>query len=175
VNDLGRGLLVCEMVGMLLEQPKVEMAQLWNTRWVSHPTVRWPELLDPRAPSLWDALDEQNQLRPTGTALSIWSKFLNEQVVRASDAYRIRSFASYSPSNGRLSILLINKDASVRNLTIAVHGLSRLVAASRWVWEGDGAADQHPTWSGPHELTPESDEIRLALPADSLTLVEVNR
>jgi hypothetical protein len=55
-----------------------------------------------------------------------------------------------------------------------VHGLVRLDTACRRVWQGDGPADQHPMWSGPHDLEPDGDEIRLALPADSLTVVEVN-
>ncbi len=153
-----------DIFGTLLEIAQVEMAQLWNTRWVSH---------DPDTPSLWDAVDDDNQLQPTGRALAIWSRFLNEQMVHIEDGRRIRTFASYSPCSGRLSLFLTNKDADPQQLTVALKGYGRPTSAQRWLWRGEGPQDFHPTWSGPDTAALTNHEIALDLPADSLTVVEL--
>jgi hypothetical protein len=164
VNDLGHGLVVFDIFGTLLEIGRIENAQLWNTRWVSR---------DPDTPSLWDAVDDYNQLQPTGRALAIWSRFLGERMVGVSEPGRMRTFASYAPSSRRLSVFIINKDTMERRATVTLKGLPRPGDAQRWVWHGDGPGDRRPVWAGPEKVAVSGGRVELALPADSLTVVEV--
>lgn len=164
VNDLGHALVVFDIFGTLLEVPEVDMAQLWNTRWVSHA---------PDTPSLWDAVDDANRLQPTGRALAIWSQFLGEQMVHISEPPRMRTFASYSPEAGRLSVFLINKDVSERGITLALPSVAASDAARRWLWSGEGPEDRRPEWSGPMETRTAGGDVRVSLPRDSLTVIEL--
>jgi alpha-N-arabinofuranosidase len=164
VNDLGHGLVVFDIFGTLLEIPQVDMAQLWNTRWVTH---------DPETPSLWDAVDDDNRLQPTGKALAIWSQFLNDRMVRITEADRLRTFASYSPDSACLSLFLMNKDVSARQVSVALQGYPAPTSAQQWLWSGKGPDDFHPVWSGPDTISVSGDKVELTLPPDSLSVVDL--
>jgi alpha-N-arabinofuranosidase len=164
VNDLGHALVDFDIFGTLLELDRVDMAQLWNTRWVTPP---------PDTPSLWDAVDDSNQLQPTGTALSIWSRFLNDTMVRITEPARMRTFASYSADSGRLSVFLINKDVSSRDVALVATEPHGAHSARLWAWRGHGPDDLRPIWSGPEPLPVQGGDIRLSLPPDSLTVIEL--
>jgi len=163
VNDLGHGLVVFDIFGTLLEIGRIENAQLWNTRWVHH---------DPETPSLWDAMDDMNQLQPTGKALAIWGQFLGEQMLEASEPKRTRTFATYTPSSKRLAVCMINKDMTAREVTIAPKGLGA-GKAQVWRWQGDGPDDRKPVWAGPEGAAVRDGRATVSLPADSLTVVEL--
>ncbi|MFB3881881.1 MAG: alpha-L-arabinofuranosidase [Armatimonadota bacterium] len=164
VNALGHGLVVFDIFGTLLEIGRIENAQLWNTRWVTH---------DPNTPSLWDAVDDMNQLQPTGRALAIWSQFLGEQMVQVSEPKRMRTFATYSPASKRLAVCVINKDEKPREVSVAVKGSA--AGAQVWRWQGTGPNDFTPVWSGPEKAAIKGGAIEVSLPSDSLTVVEVKR
>ena len=164
INNLGHALVLFDIIGSLLEHPRLDMAQVWNTRWVSH---------KPDEPSLWDAVDDCNQLQPTGRALAIWTRFVGDQMVRIGQAERVRAFASYSPAAPRLTIFLLNKDAVTRDVSVALAGYRRARVARRWTWSGEGPEDLRPTWSDAERLPVSRGEVALALPADSLTVVEL--
>jgi alpha-L-arabinofuranosidase len=162
-NDLGHGLVVFDLFGTLLEIERLDMAQLWNTRWVSH---------SPNVPSLWDAVDDHNQLQPTGRALAIWSQFLNTQMVHSSEPRRMRTFASHSPDGGRLCAFLLNKDARERKAKVVVRNHDNALSARRWVWQGESPEDRRPTWSGLETVDASESGIELTLPPDSLSVLE---
>ncbi len=164
VNDLGHALVAFDIFGTLLELDRVDMAQLWNTRWVSHP---------PDTPSLWDAVDDDNRLQPTGAALAIWSRFLKDTMVHITQPARMRAFASCSADGGRLSAFLINKDIASREAVLAAKGSLSIGSARGWTWRGEGPDDQRPVWSGPDPLPVRGGEVGLSLPPDSLTVVEL--
>jgi alpha-L-arabinofuranosidase len=161
VNDLGHALVVFDIFGTLLTLERVDMAQLWNTRWVSHP---------PDAPSLWDAVDDDNRLQPTGTALAIWSRFLESHMVEVSEPPRMRTFASHSPETSALSVFLTNKDTVEREVALQIKNGGKPQAARHWVWQGDGPEDRNPSWSGPMDAPRLGDTLQLCLPPDSLTV-----
>jgi len=166
VNDLGHALVAFDIFGTLLVNDTIDMAQLWNTRWVSH---------QPDTPSLWDAVDDLNQLQPTGKALAIWSQFLGEQMVAVQEPELTRTFASYSPERERLSVFVINKADRRRQLRLRVRGYRLARSARVWQWAGAGPDDRQPVWSGPARAPVRRDELEVSLPPDSLTVVELRR
>lgn len=60
VNDLGHALVLFEILGQHLLHPKVDMAEVWNTRWTS-----------PAENQLWNTLNEKNGLNATGQAIAL--------------------------------------------------------------------------------------------------------
>ena len=166
VNSFGHALVTFDIFGTLLELDRIDNAQLWNTRWVSH---------KPDTPSLWDAVDDLNQLQPTGKVLAIWSRFFNEQMVAVSEPTRMRTFASYSPQSGRLSLFLINKDVASREFAVKLANFRSAKSARRWLWSAPSPDGFHPTWQGPKRVPVNADEIRVSLPPDSLTILALRK
>jgi len=166
VNDLGHGLVVFDIFGTLLEIGRIENAQLWNTRWVSHPAD---------TPSLWDAVDDMNQLQPTGKALAVWSQFLGEQMVAVSEPRRMRTFASYSPKREKLSVFLVNKDSASRKAVVVLRDYREARSAKRWLWSGQGPDDRQPSWVGPKRMAVSGNEMKVEMPPDSLSVIELRR
>jgi hypothetical protein len=163
INDLGHGLVVFDIFGTLLEIGRIDNAQLWNTRWVSHP---------PDTPSLWDAVDDMNGLQPTGRALAIWSQFLGEQMVAVSEPRRMRTFATHTPGSGRLAVCIINKEAKAREVSVALKGAGE-AQAQVWSWQGEGPDDRQPVWAGPEKVAVRAGSVEVSLLGDSLTVVDV--
>jgi alpha-N-arabinofuranosidase len=159
VNDLGHALVAFDLFGTFLETEPIDMAQLWNTRWVSHPDT----------PSLWDAVDDYNRLQPTGQALAIWSRYLGDEMIRLSEPPRMRTFASRDAKTGRLAVFLLNKDRDAREVELELP--LKPASARRATFRGTGPEDFHPTLTDPTPIP--HDPVRVELPPDSLTIIEV--
>ena len=139
VNDLGHALVLFDIFGAHLSSPKVAFTELWNTRWSGNDTVT--------TPALWDALDKQNELQATGRATAIWGQFLKETLVSSSSTATVRTYATYSPSTGQLTVFLINKDTVAHSTSVTIKAGSASFAVDTWIFSGQDADDLHPTWA----------------------------
>lgn len=104
LNNLGHALVLFEMIGAHLLHPKVDMLNVWNTRW-NHNRDEMPE-------ELWDALDSNNEPNPTGHAIAAWGRHILDTMVGAESAGGLRIFASTSADRRRLSVFALNKTKS---------------------------------------------------------------
>jgi alpha-N-arabinofuranosidase len=139
LNDMGHAVALFDAFGAHLRNPKVAFTQLWNTRWLGNDTAT--------TPSLWDALDKYNELQATGRAVAIWSQFLKETLVVSSSTAMVRSYSTHSPSTGKLTIFLINKDTVSRETALAIKNAGTQFTVDTWVFRGQGASDHNPTWT----------------------------
>ena len=161
-NTLGHALVLLDMLAQAVSDPRVVTAQIWATRWLNN--VNNPEL--------WDALDARNNLLPTGMALKILAGHLGTRIVATTDAPEIRTFATRNDKTNTLDLLLINKDAS-RPAVIRVQGARPGKTATSVVWAGNGPDDQAPQLHGQRAVPVADGQLRLTLPAVSLTIVSV--
>ena len=164
-NDMGHALALFDMFGAHLANPKVVFTQLWNTRWSGNDTAT--------TPALWDALNRQNDLQATGRATAIWGAFLKEQLVRSSNTAMVRSYATYSASNGRLSVFLINKDTAPRTATVTIYSGSPRFTAEVSVFAGLGTHDLYPTWLHHGTIGSAENAITVSLAPVSVTVLDV--
>jgi hypothetical protein len=139
LNDMGHALALFDAFGAHLRNPKVAFTQLWNTRWLGNDTAT--------TPSLWDALDKYNELQATGRSVAIWSQFLKETLVASSSTAMVRSYSTYSPSTGKLTIFLVNKDTVSRGTALTIKNAGTTFTVDTWVFSGQGAGDLNPTWT----------------------------
>jgi alpha-N-arabinofuranosidase len=139
LNDMGHALALFDAFGAHLRNAKVAFTQLWNTRWLGNDTAT--------TPSLWDALDKYNELQATGRSVAIWSQFLKETLVASSSTAMVRSYSTYSPSTGKLTIFLINKDTVSRGTALTIKNAGTTFTVDTWVFSGQGASDLNPTWT----------------------------
>jgi alpha-N-arabinofuranosidase len=165
VNDLGHALVLFDIFGAHLSNPKVAFAQLWNTRWSGNDTAT--------TPALWDALDKRNQLQATGRATAIWGQFLKEKLVSSSSTAKIRSYSTHSPSSGKLSVFLINKDTLAHSTSVTINGSGGDFTVDTWVFSGDGAEDLQPTWARHGEGSKAGNRIAITLAPVSITILDL--
>ena len=152
--------MLFEMIGAQLIHPKVDSAQVWNTRWLS-----------PTSNDLMNTLDQDNGLRPTGRALAIWGQFLQSAMVQSTSTSAIRTFASYNPTDGQLSIFLVNKDLAAHPTTLNIANYRSSYQASQWELRGDGPADLAPTWGSVRDFSGSGSFLAITLDPVSITVL----
>jgi alpha-N-arabinofuranosidase len=164
-NDLGHALVLFDLFGAHLANPRVAYAQLWNTRWSGNETAA--------TPVLWDAFDKYNQLQASGQAAAVWGQFLKERLVSSSSTAMVRSYATYSPKSGKVSVFLINKDTVARPTSVTLNSTSGMFRIDTWIFSGHGADDVHPTWVHHGENWKAASPLSVTLPAVSVTVLDV--
>jgi alpha-L-arabinofuranosidase len=165
LNDMGHALALFDAFGAHLRNPKVAFTQLWNTRWLGNDTAT--------TPSLWDTLDKYNDLHATGRSLAIWGQFLKEKLVASSSTPTVRSYATYSPSTGKLTIFLINKDTLSRGTSVVMKNGGTNFTLDTWVFRGTGASDLYPNWSRQSASASAGTVIPVTLDPVSITVLDI--
>ncbi len=156
LNDLGHAVVLFDILGEHLLLPYVDMAQVWNTRWLS-----------PEPPSLWDALGPQNELRPTGIALELWNQHLKDTLVQVDAALPLKAYASLG-DDGSVSLFIINREMEKQGA--ALKGLPDK-AALTWTFTGTGPYDQKPVVTQ-GSAAPSGGSLEMELPPVSVTVLE---
>jgi len=163
VNDLGHALVLFEIIGQHLLHPKVDMAQVWNTRWVS-----------PTEKQLWNTLDENNEFNATGHAVAIWGQNIQTHMVEATGSESVRAFASASPEDGLLSVFLINKMYTPREISLNLLNYSQSWKGKWSILQGQNPEDNDPIYSSQMALTGRGGNIHLSLPPVSISVIVIH-
>ncbi|MEA5087777.1 alpha-L-arabinofuranosidase [Solidesulfovibrio sp.] len=161
-NTLGHALVLFDMLGQAVSDPRVVTVQIWATRWLHNDDK----------PELWDALDGKNEPLPTGMAVKLLARGLGDRVVAASDAPGVRTVAACDDRNKRLTVYLINKDAA-RDVDVRITGETAGASAAHEVYSGKGADDHKPRLAREASVPLREGQARLRLPAESLTILTV--
>lgn len=161
-NTLGHALVLLDMMGQAISDPRVVTAQIWATRWMQNDVK----------PELWDALDGKNNLLPTGTAVKLLAGNLGTSLVAAIDTPAVRAIVTRNDRTEEMTVFLINKDAA-RDVVVHLDGGRPGVAATRTVWSGVGPDDQHPRLRQDTPVKIAKGEARLSLPPVSLTILSL--
>jgi len=161
-NTLGHALVLFDMMGQAISDPRVVTAQIWATRWLQNDVK----------PELWDALDGKNNLLPTGLAVKLLAEHLGTRLVAATDTASVRSVVTQNDRTEELTVFLINKDKT-KDVVVHLDGGRPGVQASHTVWSGTGPDDQHPTLRQEAAIKIVKGDIRLALPPVSLTILSL--
>jgi len=163
INDLGHALVLADMVGSALLLPMVDMLCVWNTRWINNGTRG----------SLWDALDPDNGLAPTGQVIAAWGNNLLDDMVEATATGPVRAYASASASRARLSVFLVNKGASPVAATVRFGETKGTVRGTMRTMTGTGPDDTAPHWLPPAPAFLASGRLVSALPPHSFSVASL--
>lgn len=104
-SSFGHGLVLVEILALAAQEPRLDAAVVWNTRWVNNA----------RSPQLWDAISGDDRLLPTGLALRTVSTLLRGTLFRV-EPLPPGVFALASREGTEVRLLLINR--SPRALTL---------------------------------------------------------
>jgi alpha-L-arabinofuranosidase len=162
VNDLGHALVLFEILGQHLLHPRVDQAQVWNTRWVK-----------PAEKQLWNTLDENNQFNATGHAVAIWGQHLLDEMVAATSDGPVRCFASYAPESRALNLFIINKGLSTQPAALTLSGSHQSWTGEWWALTGNSPEDPSPEYKRIGGVEARSSSLLLDLPPLSISVVKL--
>ncbi len=136
-NDLGHAIVIFDMAGQVLCEPRIRCAMFWTTRWME----------DMVANRRCYSLGPKNEIMPVGMPLVIWHQFLRKQIVGAVSPRGCQSFASFEPTTGRLSVFVINKGTTERTFDIHINGGAAFDRCDGYLFAGKGPEDTRPKFS----------------------------
>lgn len=165
-NDLGHALVVFDLIGDWLLDPKIDMAEMWNSRWTHNDTKGKHEI--------YDAVDADNNLLPTGLSLELWSEFLKDQMNEATSSDpAIRCFASSSKDGRKWSLFLLNPCSKVVDVVVPKGEVDFGVTPLCAIFSGTGPEDAKPQIQNVvAQLQPQGDAgLACSLPPVSVTVI----
>jgi alpha-L-arabinofuranosidase len=161
VNDLGHALVLFEILGQHLLHPRVDQAQVWNTRWVN-----------PAEKQLWNTLDENNQFNATGHAVAIWGQHLLEEMVEATSDGSVRCFASCDPERRAFNLFVINKALSNQTVALTISGPDQSWTGEWWALTGSSPEDPAPEFKHMGGVEANNSSLLLDLPPVSISVIK---
>jgi alpha-N-arabinofuranosidase len=159
-NDMGHALCTFEMTGKQLQQPQIEFSQFWNTRWINNDSIE---------NSVFDALDKNGNFNANGYALMIWGNFLGEQMVKSTTSLHVRTFASYSPDEGRLYVYLMNMLEKPQSVLLVMRDYEVESVLQAMELAGNSPDDVDPVW---RECGMPADPLEVTVSGTSITVLE---
>ncbi|MEJ7769517.1 MAG: hypothetical protein WKF89_16985, partial [Chitinophagaceae bacterium] len=127
INDVGHALVTAEIIGQSLESERVESLIFWNTRWITNVTA--PE-------HVFDAFNRNSNLNANGLLLSVMGNNILSNMVSISDQGLLKTFAFYDKVQGKLNVIIINKDNISQPVNVSVSGFLTSPSLARWDYSG---------------------------------------
>lgn len=144
-NDMGHAIVNFDMTGQLLQEPLLEFACFWNTRWIDNET----ECSD------HDALDKDGNLTPTGMSVKLWNDYIGNRVVACESERPLVAYASVSEAGDRLYLGIVNKGGREVNASLELmegYSCARLIRAEEYY--GTSPEDTRPVLASRDESSP---------------------
>ena len=116
VNDLGHALLLFEILAQYITyDPDIDFEEVWTTRWIDNNKTGIP-------PSIFDMLNNRNELNATGVAMALLNHGLLTKMVQVSIPSSDGMITGYATSNeaGKLNVFIVNRDLHSRRITLAL-------------------------------------------------------
>ena len=85
----------------------------------------------------------------------------------------VRSYSTYSPSTGKLTVFLINKDILGRGTSVVIKNGGTKFTVDTWVFAGQGASDLYPKWTRPSASAGAGTLIPVTLDPVSITVLDI--
>ena len=123
--DMGHAMCNFDILGKLLEQPKMAAGCFWNTRWMLEPNP-WPG---------FNAFDNNNNFHPIAYSVSVGANHLYPEMVECStDLNTLIAYSTYSRDEKAAYVYLINQ-GSDEDVSNSIWKGGKLVLSRVWpVW-----------------------------------------
>jgi hypothetical protein len=158
-------------MGQLLQSPDCYMSLFWNTINVYEGDG-----------SVFNALMRDNTLSAIGIALTIWSRFLEDDMVKTSTTAESNDLKdTQSPSMVRcyasktegkvLNVILVNKDIRATHIELALYHLNLTDRqGEKWIYQGTSPTDKNPMWGKVGWIKADSETFATTLDPVSVTV-----
>jgi alpha-N-arabinofuranosidase len=163
-NDVGHALVSAEILGQSLRTPEVESMVFWNTRWIDNLTKPF---------DIYDALNKNSGTNANGLMLSAMGNSILPQMVKTTDAGKVKTFAFYDNISSKLNVILINKDNVSTAANVSVTGFITTPSCVRWEYKGADMNDTQPTYSYKDSVSLGGYPYTISLPRNSITILKM--
>ncbi|BCM92617.1 intracellular exo-alpha-(1-_5)-L-arabinofuranosidase [Abditibacteriota bacterium] len=138
-NSMGHALVTFETLGQLMQEPRIESAMVWTTRWVNDAEA---------SQSQWYGLGPRNEIMPTGRAVALWGQFAQEKMVAVEGGVgQFRAYATRSTDNSTVTVWIVNRGhEAVSDLKVTIDSPKSYHRAEIWRLSGTGPDDTEPKW-----------------------------
>jgi alpha-L-arabinofuranosidase len=170
-NDMGHAMLLFEMIGQFLWfDPDASIVELWNTRWIENDNSSKPS-------SLFDALDRENKLNPSGRVLAIWDSMLGKKIVKAywpGGDDMVTAYATLDPASGTLNVFLVNRDQKPRKTKLQLEHFNPAGETTVHQFSGRGPDDLEPEFRLEPTIAIEAGVTPVELAPISITVISIH-
>ena len=166
-NDLGHALVTFSTLGRLLLDPKVGAAMVWTTRWMDDAEA---------SSSPFYGLNAKNELMTTAQAIRAWGHYVLPDLLGVDGSDNAtEAFASRSDSGDSLTVWLVNRSRSLRDVNLSIEGEKYQIHSTE-AFSGDSDKDLHPKWVQINNLRMnETGQIRGPLAPLSISILVLRR
>ncbi|MBK9324452.1 MAG: hypothetical protein IPM97_16135 [Bdellovibrionaceae bacterium] len=164
-NNLGSAIVVFDIIGQLLIEPKVEYVQLWTSHWVKNKFSN----------NLQNAFDLNNEPLPIGKSLGIWGKNLKSSLVKAvTTDSDLKTYASHSESEKKITIFLINPRKNSKEVSVSIAAQKEDFSEGHLVaFTGNDVNDLNPKFSDPISIKAQANSFSLTLRPTSISIINL--
>ncbi len=165
INDLGHAMLLFEILAQFMTyDPDVDFEEVWNTRWIDNNKTSSP-------PSIFDMLDNKNDLNATGLAMSLLGHGLLTKTIAVKMPQSDGLITGYATADGfgKVRAFIVNRDLYARDLTVQISAISASKGCSKRVFGGNGPDDIHPRVQEAAPLRMRQRAVTMSLPGVSIT------
>jgi hypothetical protein len=132
-SDIARAVITFDLQGQLLQCRDCYFSQFWNTINVYESDN-----------SVFNALRRDNTLTAVGQALSIWGRYLEDEMIMAKGTRLVKCFATKTDGKA-LAVFAVNKDTVEHRIEVSVRNLPKpRMNGEKWVFSGRSPEDQNP-------------------------------
>ncbi|MDZ7606069.1 MAG: hypothetical protein U5K79_10890 [Cyclobacteriaceae bacterium] len=156
--NIGRAVITFDLQGQFLQDPDCYFSQFWNTINVYD-----------KDNSVFNALWHDNTLTSIGKALSIWGKYLEDEMLKAKSTKYVKCYAT--KTDGKyLTVFALNKDTVQHEAILELNNLEGTLAKGElWVFSGTSPTDAKPIFIKKGKLKP-STQHACNLPPVSISM-----
>lgn len=168
-NDVAHALVLFDLVGRHLLLPEVRFVQMWGTRFPGGPR----QAGERGQPDATDALADDNSLLAQGLAMSLWGRFLGDELVFARAPEPLVAYASRASASGALTLFVLNRGLAATDAEIHVQGYATDATGAAWLFTGDGLQDTAPELRRMQDAVLRDGRVLLKLPAYSISVMRL--
>lgn len=121
--------------------------------------------------------DADNKLTAMGWPLKILNSTIEERYMIPDSKVNgsTYSYGSYTPSNGKMTVYLLNKSTSTISMTVDINNYAISTSGyQRSVWTGNDQFDAYPTFTQTGTISFTADGFTTSLPPHSLVVIQLD-
>ena len=120
-----------------------------------------------------DVLADDNSLRPSGEALSLWTRHVRDDLVRTTGTATVRAYASTDRDG--LTVWLLNKPKQANEVRVDIRGAAVQGPAKAWQFTGELPEDIKPRSTKLPDVAVSGSAVSLTLPPLSITVLSLGK
>jgi len=162
-NTTGKGIINFDQIGQYLLSPNTGYANFWNTHWYSLNN------------NMFHALDKRNNLLPVAMPMTLWAKFINDDLVHVNaDNHNTVTYAAFDKVTNNLNLFIINKGNKSQSANIIVNSENTYFSSAEVnQFQGKDEWDPKPSLKQVESVNVLNNTIETFIPPTSISVISL--